>query len=62
MDYYSAFLMKQAERCISCGKGLIKQGSTTFQCPTCDEIIGRCNHCREQSVEYTCKKCGFVGP
>ncbi|MBN1280341.1 MAG: DUF1610 domain-containing protein [Candidatus Thermoplasmatota archaeon] len=54
--------MRKADRCISCGKGLLEQGSTTFQCPTCEEIIGRCSNCREQSVVYTCPKCGFRGP
>ena len=54
--------MKKAENCISCGKGLMQQGSTTFICPTCDQIIGRCNGCREQSVRFTCVKCGFIGP
>ncbi len=54
--------MKKAERCISCGKGLIERGSTTFKCPNCEEIIGRCNNCREQSVKYTCVKCGLIGP
>ncbi|HWR26890.1 MAG TPA: zinc finger domain-containing protein [Candidatus Thermoplasmatota archaeon] len=54
--------MKKADRCISCGKGLLEQGSTTFQCPTCDTMIGRCANCREQSVDYLCPKCGFRGP
>jgi len=54
--------MKKAEKCITCGKGLLGRGSTTFQCPTCDVIIGRCNSCREQSIEYVCPKCGFKGP
>ncbi|MCK5261742.1 MAG: DUF1610 domain-containing protein [Thermoplasmatales archaeon] len=54
--------MKKAEKCITCGKGLLERGATTFQCPTCDEIIGRCGGCREQSVEYICPKCGFKGP
>jgi len=54
--------MKKAEKCVSCGKGLIEQGYTTFKCPECKEIIGRCNNCREQSVRYTCMKCGFQGP
>jgi len=54
--------MKKAEKCISCGKGLIERGSTTFKCPDCEEIIGRCNSCREQSIGYTCSKCGFTGP
>lgn len=54
--------MEKAEKCISCGKGLLEQGSTTFQCPMCSEVIGRCSGCREQSVKYTCTKCGFTGP
>jgi len=54
--------MKKADRCISCGKGLIEQGYATFPCPNCEEIIGRCNGCREQSINYTCPKCGFQGP
>ncbi|MCK4995932.1 MAG: DUF1610 domain-containing protein, partial [Thermoplasmatales archaeon] len=29
--------MKKAEKCISCGKGLLERGSTTFPCPTCEE-------------------------
>jgi predicted RNA-binding Zn-ribbon protein involved in translation (DUF1610 family) len=54
--------MKKAEKCISCGKGLIERGSTTFICPNSDTIIGRCNSCREQNVKYTCPDCGFIGP
>jgi len=54
--------MKQADKCISCGKGLVEQGSATFPCPMCDGIIGRCSGCREQSVKYSCQKCGFTGP
>ncbi|MFO8077135.1 MAG: zinc finger domain-containing protein [Thermoplasmatota archaeon] len=54
--------MKQAERCISCGKGLLQKGSTTFSCPNCKTPIGRCGGCREQSISYTCHKCGFTGP
>lgn len=54
--------MERAEKCISCGKGLIQQGSATFVCPNCSAVIGRCQGCREQSIPYTCKKCGFTGP
>ncbi|MEF8879734.1 MAG: zinc finger domain-containing protein [Candidatus Thermoplasmatota archaeon] len=54
--------MKQTDRCISCGKTLLKRGYTTFPCPNCDTIIGRCSSCREQSVKYTCSKCSFTGP
>ncbi|MBU0496372.1 MAG: DUF1610 domain-containing protein [Candidatus Thermoplasmatota archaeon] len=54
--------MRKADRCISCGKGLLEQGSTTFQCPTCDTIVGRCESCREQSIKYICRHCSFSGP
>lgn len=54
--------MKKANNCVTCGKGLLEQGSTTFLCPTCEEVIGRCNSCREQSIGYACPKCGFTGP
>jgi predicted RNA-binding Zn-ribbon protein involved in translation (DUF1610 family) len=54
--------MKKIEKCNSCGKGLLSHGSTTFPCPICNETIGRCDNCREQSVKYSCTKCGFSGP
>ncbi len=49
--------------CSSCGKRLVGAGITFFKCPTCaGEEIGRCSNCRDQSVMYECKKCGFRGP
>ena len=49
--------------CTSCGKRLVGTGITFFKWPTCGgEEIGRCSNCRDQSVMYECKKCGFVGP
>ncbi|MGC8610822.1 MAG: zinc finger domain-containing protein [Thermoplasmata archaeon] len=55
--------MSQVEFCISCGAGLIEEGSVTFKCPNCgEEIIGRCNHCREMGIKYVCPHCGFEGP
>ncbi len=49
--------------CSSCGKRLIGRGNTFFKCPKCGEYeIGRCAQCRDQSVSYECKKCGFIGP
>ncbi|MEF8848119.1 MAG: zinc finger domain-containing protein [Candidatus Thermoplasmatota archaeon] len=54
--------MEQAENCVSCGKGLLKLGSSSFKCPECKKLIGRCNKCREQGQKYTCPKCGFTGP
>jgi hypothetical protein len=49
--------------CTSCGNALPVKGSTQFVCPGCGETtIGRCPRCRDQSVLYTCAKCGFTGP
>jgi len=49
--------------CSSCGKRLLGHGNTFFQCPNCGAAeIGRCAQCRDQSVAYTCPKCGFLGP
>ncbi|HHT76251.1 MAG TPA: zinc finger domain-containing protein [Methanomassiliicoccaceae archaeon] len=50
--------------CSSCGIRLGKgDGMAFFKCPNCgEEEIGRCHNCRDQSVIYTCKKCGFSGP
>ena len=37
--------------------------SITFKCPKCGESeISRSKNARELSKEYTCPKCGFVGP
>jgi len=50
-------------RCSSCGRGLAAPGATAFLCPSCGtETIGRDARCRDQSVPYKCKNCGFVGP
>ncbi|MBI4393888.1 MAG: DUF1610 domain-containing protein [Euryarchaeota archaeon] len=55
--------MKVTETCSSCGVRLIGQATTSFLCPSCgDGKIGRCAQCRDQSVEFTCAHCGFVGP
>ena len=50
------------EYCISCGIRLSGKGYTRFPCPNCGEPLGRCVKCRQQSNQYTCKKCGFAGP
>jgi len=35
----------------------------TFKCPSCsDAEISRSRQGRDQSKEYTCPKCQFVGP
>ncbi len=50
-------------RCSSCGISLTTRGSVTFVCPSCGKgIIGRCRQCRDQSVPYICRVCGFQGP
>jgi len=42
---------------------LAGKGAVHFLCPDCGEAtLGRCARCRDQSVAYTCPKCGFVGP
>ena len=48
--------------CNSCGAAIsVGDGSVKFQCPNCEEMIGRCNRCRKQGKAYK-SKCGFVGP
>ncbi len=38
-------------------------GSVTFKCPKCGEVeISRSRKARELVKEYTCPKCGFIGP
>jgi Zn-ribbon RNA-binding protein len=55
--------MKNEKICNSCGVRLVGNGITFFKCPICGaEEIGRCAQCRDQSVKYECKKCGFTGP
>lgn len=40
-----------------------ERGSVSFKCPKCnDSEISRSRKARELSKEYTCPKCGFVGP
>jgi predicted RNA-binding Zn-ribbon protein involved in translation (DUF1610 family) len=56
-------MTERAENCSSCGVRLVMKGATSFPCPRCGKTtFGRCDQCRDQSVEYTCDKCGFVGP
>ena len=58
-----AVSLKVKETCTSCGVRLIGQATTSFLCPNCGEgKLGRCAQCRDQSVEYLCAHCGFVGP
>lgn len=49
-------------RCISCGGYVvIGDGSVSFPCPACGEMIGRCSRCRRIGKRYACS-CGFEGP
>ncbi|QSZ67402.1 DUF1610 domain-containing protein [Methanofollis aquaemaris] len=50
------------EKCTSCNAPLAEGGATKFACPKCGNEIRRCPQCREQSIGYTCTKCGFQGP
>ncbi|MCK4614826.1 MAG: DUF1610 domain-containing protein [Thermoplasmata archaeon] len=50
-------------RCSSCGIPIVGSGFSRFNCPNCGQVqINRCRHCRDQSVNYTCPECGFMGP
>jgi Zn-ribbon RNA-binding protein len=50
-------------RCSSCGVALSGRGAVHFPCPDCGRaVLGRCARCRDQSVAFTCKDCGFTGP
>ena len=50
-------------RCTTSGVALGGRGTTVFLCPDCGSVsVGRCARCRDQSVLYTCPKCGFQGP
>jgi predicted RNA-binding Zn-ribbon protein involved in translation (DUF1610 family) len=50
------------KKCTSCKAPLAEEGATEFGCPSCGTEIKRCYRCREQSIHYTCAKCGFAGP
>jgi len=56
--------MTEKMLCTSCGADLLgDQNFVQFKCPSCgEEKIFRCSRCKRLSNEYTCKKCGFVGP
>ena len=50
------------KKCTSCSAPLAEEGATEFGCPACGVEISPCYRCREQSIPYTCPKCGFGGP
>ncbi|MCX6803422.1 MAG: zinc finger domain-containing protein [Candidatus Diapherotrites archaeon] len=48
--------------CTTCNK-VVTKSHIEFRCPSCSKsLIVRCAHCKENSKEYSCKECGFVGP
>ncbi|MFO7872849.1 MAG: zinc finger domain-containing protein [Candidatus Undinarchaeales archaeon] len=51
-------------KCSSCGTNLqTEEVKVELKCPECGEgKIGRCKRCKKLSRQYTCSKCGFVGP
>lgn len=51
------------DRCTSCGTPIQAPKSVKFKCPKCnDAYIVRCGQCRDQSANYICPACGFIGP
>ncbi len=50
--------------CVSCRRVIMPNDkSVKFHCPRCTEqLIWRCEYCREFARVYTCSKCGFEGP
>jgi len=46
------------------GNKLVNEpGNITFKCPSCFGVeISRTKRARAMGKEYTCPKCGFVGP
>jgi len=51
-------------KCSSCGMGVETETYwVEFSCPACGkEKMIRCERCKKQANQYSCKKCGFVGP
>ena len=59
----ASIIMENEHKCASCGIRLIEKGDVVFRCPGCGtKQLGRCAHCRDQSVEYACPDCDFRGP
>lgn len=51
-----------SKRCQTCNKEVTDE-FVEFSCPGCGEKkIVRCNICRKNNKEYSCKECGFTGP
>ena len=56
--------MKKDMKCVSCGRKVeSEQNWVEFKCPGCGKTrILRCEKCKKLENQYTCEKCGFVGP
>jgi predicted RNA-binding Zn-ribbon protein involved in translation (DUF1610 family) len=50
--------------CSSCGRSIMSdEKSVKFYCSNCvDNLIWRCERCRELARHYKCIGCGFEGP
>ncbi|MEM4222153.1 MAG: zinc finger domain-containing protein, partial [archaeon] len=49
-------------KCSSCNRE-VTNDYVSFNCPACGkEKIIRCDFCRQNIVQYTCKSCGYTGP
>lgn len=56
--------MEAQKKCLSTNTRITNDsGSVTFVCPGCNDFeIVRSRKAREIVAQYTCPKCGFVGP
>lgn len=59
-----ANIMVNHMKCTVCSANIIPgENYVEFVCPKCgEEKVIRCKKCKLTANEYTCKKCGFVGP
>ena len=50
------------KRCSTCNRELINE-FVEFKCPACGKSrMVRCMSCEQNTVNYTCTECGFIGP
>ena len=63
METIGGNIMAKA-RCTTCNEEITpNERSVSFECPNCgEEVIHRCEKCRELGNQYECPNCGFVGP
>ena len=57
-------MSEERVKCINTGKDIsVTKNNVIFKCPDCGKgTIVRSGFARQQSLEYTCPVCGFVGP